>query len=174
MTVHDFNKRLRDSQSEEHNIFLNNLYKEYFDDVSEITTVEGDMQRMGVDKVIFFNGDSRELYVEEKIRRKDYGNDILLELWSKAHTKRGWLYTSKCDYLVYYIAPAQRAYILPMRQLRLAWQKNQKEWEDSYGIRIAHSKAQNSKWDTINIPIPTEVLLEAIKSVMYYKGTRAF
>ena len=120
-----------------------------------------ELQKKGVDKIIHF-ANGRRVTVDEKKRRKDYG-DILLEIYSNAEQKSaGWLFYSQCDYIVYAILPAGKIYLLPVLLLQMAWKKNRYEWWEKYPQKYA----DNKYYHTMNIAIPTEVLLTAIRREM--------
>lgn len=58
-------------------------------------------QLKGIDKKIILNN-GKVITIDEKCRRKDYG-DIFIELRSNTKTnKPGWLYYSTCDYIMYF------------------------------------------------------------------------
>ena len=94
----------------------------------------------------------------KKKRRKDYG-DILLELWSVwEQRKLGWLFTCRCNYIVYTIMSTQKVYLLPVLLLKKAWLTNSKDWLKRYKIIDANNRTYTTK----SIAIPTETLLRAI------------
>lgn len=133
--------------------FPNALKVEFCDDMTE--------QRRGIDKIIHFQG-GRTVTVDEKKRRKDYG-DILLELWSRYEQRKpGWLFYSQCDYIVYAILEARKIYLLPLLLLQTAWTNNKVAWLRAY----KQKPAENKGYTTINIPIPTQELLGAIRKEM--------
>jgi len=141
---------------------LNAFYKTAFP-LAERVEFCTDMknQRRGVDKVVYFKN-GRTVTVDEKKRRKDYG-DILLELYkNKERCSPGWLFYSQCDYIVYAILNSRKIYLLPVLLLQMAWKRNKTEWLSKY----PRKDAQNTNYTTENIPIPTNVLLNAIRAEM--------
>jgi hypothetical protein len=119
------------------------------------------MQMLGVDKIIHFSN-GRVVTVDEKKRRKYYG-DILLELRKNMEqNKPGWLFYSNCDYIVYAVICAKKIYLLPVQLLQMAWKSNRSTWESSYKKVFA----MNDGYLTENIPIPTRELLSAISKEM--------
>lgn len=155
--MNNFKVDLEYSLEERENEIFDNFYYRVFPGIKNIHFAE-DMktQRKGIDKVIIFKS-GNFFTIDEKKRRKDYG-DILLELWSVNDKKRGWLYTTQCDYIVYAIMPTKKIYLLPTILLKMAWKENQKEWENKY----KKLKAQNENYITTSIAIPTQILLQAI------------
>ena len=117
------------------------------------------LQKKGIDKILHFDN-GKQLLIDEKKRRKDYG-DILLEEFSNYEKRKpGWLHRSKhTDYIVYAIMPSKKVFLLPFQLLWLAFSKNYIEWLNKYGRKFA----VNNGYTTSNIPVPVEVLLSAIK-----------
>jgi len=144
---------------------LDAFYKKAFPLAEKIEFVDDlSMQKKGIDKIIHFK-DGKQITVDEKKRRKDYG-DILIELQSNVEKKTlGWLYYSQCDYIVYAVMPTGTIYLLPVLLLRMAWVKNKNKWLSEYPKKYA----DNGFYYTENIPIPANVLLEAISAEMNQK-----
>lgn len=163
--MNNFKADLQYSLEERENAMFDNFYYRIFPNIAEIKFCE-DMatQRKGIDKIIYFeNGNS--FSVDEKKRRVDYG-DILLELWSVYESRiRGWLYTTRCDYIVYAVMPTRKVFLLPTLLLKRAWLANRNEWLRTYKTVIA----KNKTYTTHSIPIPTNVLLDAIAKEMSHK-----
>lgn len=155
----NFKIDLEYSMEEGENELFNNFYYRVFTGIENIHFAK-DMktQRKGIDKVITFKS-GNFFTIDEKKRRKDYG-DILLELWSVDNKKRGWLYTSQCDYIVYAVMPTKKVYLLPTILLKMAWKTNQTEWNKKY----KSLKAKNENYITTSIAIPTKILLSAISN----------
>ncbi|NLJ80250.1 MAG: hypothetical protein GX335_04420 [Firmicutes bacterium] len=158
----DFQLDLEYSLNERENEMFDRFYYRAFPGLARVEFVEDmERQRKGIDKVLHFKS-GYKISIDEKKRRKDYG-DILLELWSVwEQRKRGWLYTCKCDYIVYAVMPARKLYLLPTLLLKRAWIKNRKLWSKSYPGVVA----QNKGYITKSIAIPTSVLLRGISEQM--------
>lgn len=141
---------------------LNRFYFEAFPLAERIEFCEDlENQFSGVDKIIHFKG-GKKVTVDEKKRRKDYG-DILLELLkNKEQQKPGWLFYSECDYIVYAVLESKKIYLLPTLLLQMAWRNNRRVWEAKYQKK----DALNEGYTTQNIPIPTDILLSAIRREM--------
>lgn len=163
--MNSFLSDLEYSLEERENDLFDSLYYRIFPNISEIEFVEDlKRQKKGIDKVIRFHS-GNEFTIDEKKRRKDYG-DILLELWSVLERRvRGWLYTCQCDYIVYAVIPSKKAYLLPAILLKRAWFENKGRWLEKYDI----CDADNRTYTTRNIAVPTEILLEAIYKEMQQK-----
>lgn len=165
MKYNDFNIDLEYSLEERENEIFDRFYFRIFPHLEKIKLVEDkSMQLKGIDKILIFEN-GKKLTIDEKKRRKDYG-DILLEEYSNYETKKiGWLGREKyTDYIVYAIMSTKKIYIFPFLILQLAWIENYKSWLKKYGRRFA----QNKEYRTSNIPIPTEILLNAIKNKMKF------
>lgn len=114
-------------------------------------------QFKGIDKKLHLQN-GKVITVEEKCRRKDYG-DILLELISNDRTNRkGWIYTCQSEYLTYFVEPSRKVYLFPVEILKLAWEHNKEDWEKKY----RKVSADNKTYKSVCICIPAEVLKEAI------------
>jgi len=162
MKYNDFDVDLQYSLDQRENELFDSFYYRIFPGLRRIKLVEDlDLQKKGIDKILYFK-DGRILTIDEKKRRKDYG-DILLEIWSIwEQRKPGWLYTCQSDYIVYAIMSSKKVYLLPVLLLKRAWIMNGKNWIKSYDIISANNKTYTTK----SIAIPTNVLLEAISKEM--------
>jgi len=166
MNYNDFATDLQFSLDSRDDKSLNELYHKAFPHLKKIIIVDDlKMQKRGIDKILIM-ASGKEILVDEKKRRKDYG-DILLEEYSNFEKKEwGWLNRSKyTDYIVYVIVPSKKVYFLPFLLLQKAWLKNYPDWLKAYGQEFA----KNQFYTTSNIPIPTTVLLESIKTEMCYE-----
>ena len=125
------------------------------------------LQRAGVDRVLHLGRRGlveRRVFVDEKVRRKDYG-DILLEVWSdRARRRPGWLANprSESDWIAYLFEPSGRLYLLPMGALKRAWHRRCGQWRDRYGW----VKARNEGYTTWSVPVPIGILLDEIRDVL--------
>ena len=117
--MNEFNKDLEYSLEQQDNKMFDSLYKKAFPHLVEIEVVEDiELQKKGIDKILHLEG-GKTLLIDEKKRRKDYG-DILLEEYSNYDKKVvGWLGKHKhTDYIVYAIMPSNKAYLLPFTLLQ--------------------------------------------------------
>lgn len=142
---------------------INDFYYKIFPTLRRIESVKDlELQKRGIDKILHLSS-GKKILIDEKKRRKDYG-DILLEEYSNYEKKKiGWLGREKhTDYIVYIIMDGMTIYLLPFLLLQLAWVHNYRNWLKTYGRKFA----QNKYYKTSNIPIPVEVLLTAIENEM--------
>jgi len=123
--MNDFKVDLTYSLDENENKLFDNFYYNRFYGLREIELVKDiELQRQGIDKILNFDN-GKKLYIDEKKRRKDYG-DILLEEYSDYDRKiEGWLSTAKkTDYIVYAIMPTKIVFVLPFLVLQSAYKRN--------------------------------------------------
>jgi len=118
----------------------------------------GEHQKAGVDRGVYL-GNAKEILVDEKVRRKDYG-DISLEYLSNDYTNApGWVCKPlRADFIAYAVLPAGMCHLLPVHQMQQAWVKNQGEWMKLYGTK----KAVNEGYSTHFCPVPAKVLYPAM------------
>jgi len=162
MKCNDFNIDLEYSLEERENEMFDRFYFRTFPSLDTIHFAEDmETQRKGIDKILKFKS-GYTVTIDEKKRRKDYG-DILLELWSVwERKKRGWLYTCQCDYIVYAVMPTKKVYLLPTLLLKKAWLKNHSNWL----VKYKRIDAKNKGYITKSIAIPAEELLHEISRQM--------
>jgi len=159
--MNDFNLDLEWSLNTGTDKTLNDLYHRAFPHLREIIAVKDlKLQIAGIDKILLMDC-GKKVLVDEKIRRSDYG-DILLEEYSDFDRKKvGWIGRTKfTDYIVYYVVPTKKVYLLPFLILQKAWLANYQDWLKLFGRKFA----QNKNYKTSNIPVPVEELLAAIKT----------
>jgi len=162
MTIHDFHKDLKDSHSNSEQKMWEYIYRIYFHDFQNMSSIIDSLklQRLGVDRIITLKSE-KEILIDEKIRRSDYGKgDILLEYLSNDSTGAlGWIEkTLRCDYIAYAILPTRQCWILPVPQLQGAWKANKERWLAKYDL----PPAQNDGYKTYSCGVPADVLLFAI------------
>ena len=159
--MNDFQKDLEYSLDAREDKVFDNFYFRVFNNLSWIETIKDlPRQKEGIDKVLHFKN-GKQVLIDEKKRRKDYG-DILLEEWSIVESKKkGWTGdpNKKTDYIVYAIMPSSKVYLLPYLLLQSAWRKHYKEWKDTYKTIYA----RNATYNTSSLCIPVEILLASIK-----------
>ena len=162
--MNNFITDLEYSLEERENRLFDKFYYRAFKGLMHIKLVSDlGQQREGIDKVLHFSN-GKQLLIDEKKRRKDYG-DILLEEWSIVEQKKkGWVGDSKkkTDYIVYAIMPSQKVYLFPYLLLQAAWRKHYLEWKKNYRTQIA----KNIGYNTSFLCIPPPILISAIKNEM--------
>lgn len=118
-------------------------------------------QLKGIDKKIFLKN-GKAVTIDEKVRRVSYP-DIFIELISNTKTgKLGWLYYTTSDYIMYYIEPTRKAYLLPFELLKMAWIENKVLWQKDYKLK----ECINGNYSSKGICIPIQILLKSISEQM--------
>lgn len=165
--MNNFNKDLAFSHSAEDLEIWETIYAKAFPGLQAFTNAreDGELQRHGIDRTLILSS-GKAIYIDEKVRRENYG-DILLEYVSndKKNTP-GWCEKPLfCDYIAYAVLPNNTCYMLPVEPLQTAWGRNKKEWIDKYGIKTA----KNQGYQTLNCPLPINVLFKAIGETLRVK-----
>ena len=154
-----FEKDLNYSLDLEDDKIFNEVYYKKFPHLKRIETITDiARQRKGIDKILHLHC-GKKILIDEKKRRKDYG-DILIEEYSDLDKKKvGWISREKyTDYIVYFVMPSKKVYFLPFILMQLAWIENYEIWKNKYGRKIADNKT----YKTSNIPVPLKVLTESL------------
>ena len=164
--THNFNVDVEYANDKDISDWLNKAYHKKFPHLTNIEHI-GDKdkrQKLGIDKILYF--ESKQLFIDEKIRR-EYYPDILLEEYSVYEKKTvGWMGKKKhTDYIVYVKVPSREFYFLPFTLLQLAWLQNYKVWLEEYGRVFSN----NEGYRTSNIPVPIKVLYNAMNECIYTK-----
>lgn len=161
--IHNFQTDLEYSLEAGENAMFNRFYFRVFPHLQRVEKViDENLQKQGVDKILHF-ASGKKVLIDEKKRRKDYG-DILLEEYSNYDKKiPGWLNSKKhTDYVVYAVMPTEKVYLLPFLILQLVWIKHYHIWKVKYERKFA----VNNNYRTSNLAIPTDVLLSTIRKEM--------
>lgn len=166
--VHEFNRSLTKAQSIDNEPWWLDIYAQAFPGFLSLTTItkDGWAQRGGIDRVVTLKS-GKCLWIEEKVRDKNYG-DIALERWSdRARKTPGWIQKDlACDFICYVVRPIKKGYMLPFLPLRKAWIKHGPDWcklaekgQCDFKIIIA----ENDGYNTESVGVPAEVLFSALK-----------
>jgi len=161
--TNDFKKDLEFSHSAEALQLWPEIYSKAFPGCStKNNRADGELQRYGIDRTVVLNS-GKAIYVDEKIRREDYG-DILLEYMSNDKCNiPGWVCKPLfCDYIAYAILPRKKCYLLPIPQLQKAWQDNKDIWLAKFKLIVA----KNEYYNTLSVGVPMPVLFESIGAAL--------
>ena len=157
---HDFHDSLKFSHEAEELPMWEEVYKAAFPRMVAMISYrsDGHHQREGIDRGVYLDN-AKEVLIDEKVRRKDYG-DVLLEYISNDRTRSpGWVAKRlRADYIAYAILPTRLCLMLPVLQLQLAWDRCGESWLSSFGTR----KAANNGYQTLNCPVPVKTLFSEI------------
>jgi hypothetical protein len=159
--IHNFHDDLRFSHSAENWPGWEDLYRGAFPGFMGMMShrQNGPWQELGIDRSVILNT-SKQILIDEKVRRTDWGRDIALEFVSN-NTKGtpGWVCKElTADYIAYLVAPAGRGYLLPVIQMQNAWAKYGDGWRTQYHI----AKAPNKGYTTLSCCVPEDVLFPAM------------
>jgi len=167
VSQHNFKDSLARSHEAEDLAIWGEVYHKAFPTMQAMINhrQDGDHQRQGIDRSIILRN-SKQITVDEKIRFKPY-NDILLEVWSDKDRKvPGWVAKDLlCDYIAYAVAPLGVCYLLPVPQLREAWQRNGARWWRDY----FKPEADNGNWITQSVVVPAAELMAEIQASLTVK-----
>lgn len=180
--VHYFRERLAWSANLSDEPSWIEFYRSIWPDMISCVRLDGrsDFQLRGVDRVLFRAEGLAPIRIDEKKRSTDYG-DILLEVCdlvpmdrfdfatrtlSPGKYKRGWATdpAKVCDFIVYAVVPAQRAYLLPFETLRLTLYEHFRDWSMDRR-RYPHGSKNPGYW-TINVAVDWPTLSAAMADTM--------
>jgi hypothetical protein len=165
LKTNNFEADLKFSQEAQNEACWLEAYKKAFGDFDAAIShhQDGYHQRAGVDRSVIFKNTKRIL-IDEKIRRIEDTGDILLEYISNDRTGApGWVEKPLlADWIAYAFFPSGTAYMLPVLQLQKVWRENKDSWIRKY----RKIQARNSSYFTINVPVPTRVLMDCINGAL--------
>jgi hypothetical protein len=151
--------------------FWEPVYRKAFPTLASCVNVPADgwQQRAGVDRVLVLS-DSKTLYVDEKVRRKDRP-DIALEIYSDERAKKkGWaIKPALSDFIAYAFLPTQTCFLLPFHLMQRALRDNWVTWTsnaEQSRLGFQQVRAQNPGYTTLSIAVPIMVLLDAMSDSM--------
>lgn len=166
--LNDFHNDLRFSLAARDETFWRNVYEKAFPNMTRMFLCRDlDLQRRGIDRLIRLTS-GKLVTVDEKKRRKNYG-DILLEYLSNDVTGApGWIEKDLAiDWLAYAFMDNQRVYLLNWPMLRRTWEHFGDEWKEygkagRYGFKIV--RAKNYGYTTHSLAVPTQRLMSALST----------
>lgn len=159
--LNDFKTDLEYSLESGEDKLFDNFYYRIFPTLKSIEkVVDKELQLKGIDKILIFES-GKKVLIDEKKRRKDYG-DIAIEIYSNTEKKTpGWVYKPLPDYFVYAIMPTKKVYLLPALLLKL-WVEDNFESLDFF----PKVEAKNPGYITTSYAVPPDILLEGLKGIM--------
>ena len=173
--LHSFARSLARAQAYADLPLWEQVYRQAFPTFATMYALRRDgwAQRGGLDRLVILES-GKTLWIEEKLRERDYA-DILLEYYSDRDRKvPGWIAQDlACDYLAYAFLPSGRCYLLPFQPLRHCWQQYRRQWVQRYGPPI---EAQNEGDVSVGVAVPIAVVLAALSQMLVVswagEGTR--
>lgn len=164
--IKNFNIDLIYSLEERDNELFENFYYRIFPGIEKIEFCEDkETQLKGIDKIIYFKSGNK-FTIDEKKRRTTY-DDIAIEyehIFNNGNRTKGWIYKTKCDYIIYAIMPLNIVFVLPTILLKRVWYLHSKYFLDTF--KKAYSK--NHNYRSWNVFIPSEILLDKILQEMQH------
>lgn len=170
MALTNFKEKLDFSKAASLHPVWEQLYRKRFPGMIKMIDMShpGIHQKRGIDRILVLSN-AKTVTIDEKVRTEDF-KDIALEFESVRKkgrgSKPGWVCNPDydCDYIAYAIFPIGKAYLLPTKQLQLAWETNKEEWISKYRKDFHVSYTEDyGKYETRFCPVPADVLFEAIK-----------
>jgi len=166
MVASDFRKELAFSMNPNYLQLIEDFYRNFFSPLGHVEikrVTEIDEQRRGYDTLVIIDGGEQYIKCEQKVDRHDSKN-IVLELWSDAYNKPGWLATARCDWLAYTYINSGVTQMIPFPALKRAFAENEPQWRDTYRI----IRIENKGWDTEIMLVPLGDLWAAIQDVLIH------
>lgn len=157
------------SKAESRKPYWKAAYKRYFRDphltCELIEPMEKGQPDSGADKIITLSC-GQQLTVDEKTSKGNFqDSEIFLEYeheYDSGEIKDGWVRNTdkadKCDYIAYSKPAISCVYILPLRDLQLAFA----EHEDMLQAEYPSFPARNESWTTYSIRLPVEAVHELL------------
>lgn len=171
--MNNFKDDLKFSHEAEDLDMWHRIYNQAFPNFLSMTSTreDGQMQQLGVDRTIVTSS-GKAVYIDEKARRKDYGDIILEYISNDKKMTKGWVEKPLfCDYIAYAILPSDMCYLLPVHQLQSVWLENKNEWLKTFEI----VPADNKFYTTLSCAVPIKVLFGALGKALRinYSGQKA-
>lgn len=176
--THDFKRSLEYSHSMSDEPFWDECYRGFFGErfmCSVDYRHNGSHQAAGIDRAVMLS-DSSVVYVDEKVRARDFGDIALEYISNDRRNTPGWVCKDlRCQYIAYAIYPTKTCYLLPVHQLQRAWTRYGKQWlalanacDVTAGRRGKYSivRARNNGYTTLSVGVPVDTIFNAIGNCM--------
>lgn len=148
--MNDFHADIRYSAI--HKEFWLFAYFKMFNGITEVEdkTADMDYQKVGIDTIVRLKN-GKFFFIDEKIRRKNYG-DFLVEIVSNdIKNTPGWVRKSLIiDFIAYAIEETKEIYFIPFLELQKLYEQKEAEWKQKY----EHKYADNFHYRTESLAIP--------------------
>lgn len=141
---------------------LDQYYKsrgfKYIQNVTDLET-----QKKGIDKILYY-GKGKTVTVDEKKRRSSYDDFLVETMKNVEQNKKGWLYYTQAKYIIYWIEPLEKFYIIVTKELQDQVFKN--NWINTKPTKTTYI---NKYYTTENIVLQWSDL-DNVKCVSYKNG----
>ena len=166
---HDFRQKLAFSLGERERFDISHISKA-ISKCKEVKKTDAELDRAGVDYIATLE-DGARIGIDAKAREKGASRywkhgepELALEIWSVCGIKKGWTLStrSNVDMILYTFdkADCNKFYLLPFQQLRMAFERNGKQWCEKY----SRKKQQSNKgaWQSEAVFVPASVVIKAV------------
>ena len=166
---------IKENRNHEH---WNRAYCFFFPEMSYLEEIpeEDERQTVGIDYIVYLK-DGTQYNIDEKVDRKGYPR-FPIEIW-QAHNLGypGWAVKDgqQTDYIAYLVEPKQNYYLIPYKELKNVYHRNQQQWlnmaksKQRNGFVYADGVWNNTKdgvpWNTHSVCVPFDVLINHIPSI---------
>jgi hypothetical protein len=163
-----------DSLRKSENVIPDAFYKSIFGQSSIVTTIPPNthLQLYGNADKMITKKDGTVIYVEEKVREKDYG-DFLIEILSNVELKTpGWIEKDNCvsEYLIYFIKPTKIAYVMKFKDIQSEWRKHKSLWTLLFPTKTTLTQTEYGNiYHVKNIAIPFYAISSPIMKIQSYE-----
>ena len=178
--IYQFEDNLAFSEENERDERWEQFYRAFFPELSyiEFISKEDKRQKVGIDKIIH-QEDGKRHNIDEKVDRKGYPR-FPIEIWqAKNINLPGWAVKEdqETHYIAYLVEPSQEYYLIPYREIRDTYHRNEQEWLNYAHNRrngFIYAKVYNDKvggivWETHNVCVPFNILMNNIPAIQYWK-----
>jgi len=140
--TYDFDTQLTAGEAAEH--VLDNLFAAKF----EISVVDRASQRSGIDRVFTRRDGGHRLTIEYKTdwTASKTGNAFVETVSVDTASKAGWAYTSRADFLIYYLPDDRLIYVIQFSKLR----RRLDRWNRQYRQKAI----PNQGYNTVGLLVP--------------------
>ena len=156
--AHNFEEDLQFSLDARYESFWDAIYEKAFVNLKKTVLCEElHYQKMGIDRFVHLTN-TRIFAIDEKVRRRDYG-DILLEYISNDQLSTpGWICKNLAiDFMAYGFIDTKRAYLFSWPMLRRVWQRFGDDWINlakAHRQGFKHVEAKNVGYKTLSVAVP--------------------
>lgn len=154
MRCHNFDQSM--DFCKKHELFAYPLYKQVFG--GEPKPVQNRFNQIGgCDVAVESFG--KIVMIEEKIRKRQYGDVFLEHISAKEDGKVGWIEKNLlCDYLSYIVLEDNSVTLFPFALLRQAWKRKGEYWKSQYGIKSIPNHGIFGVYTTLGVCVPIPVI----------------
>ncbi len=161
----------------------NQAYRFFFPEMSHMEEIpkKDKRQRVGIDWIVYLK-DGTQYNIDEKVDWKGYPR-FPIEIW-QAYNKQylGWALKEgqETDYIAYLVDPDQDYYLIPYKELKDVYRRNEQQWLPNAKYRqngFVYGKTWNNTvdgepWNTHNVCVPFDVLMDHIPAIQLWNPNK--